>query len=442
MKAVVSFVFALVLSSAACANAEQPPQYQLVARSTFGEAFVTQRSTGSLTKTLELTLADAKNYFGVAPRVHKAYEDAKDPRSGGASFALTVNGIALKGLITVKGNKVAVVFARADAPASEWSRLMAGNGDPAPKASAAVPATNELQTLHFPDGTGSIGLAKGWTTNAQSAMHALVVKGPADQEFALGITASVVTPYSTLPRMPTTLIAPYGTPAEVFAAIVPQIARINAQQGIPARSIDHLVKLKDETPTLPRGLCSVLRFGVTDTYPNGATRHYQAITRFEVDPISDQAFMISAASARGPDATFERDFPLMLSMMQSLRFNEAVVNQKNQQALLAQQQSFEAGQRAHKEQMAAYDAQNRAWQARQDDNDARNRNWQDRQNAVARRNDDFDEVIRGYRTVEDTRTGEKSSVNLGNVDKIVDDLNERDPGRYRQIPLKDELHPN
>jgi hypothetical protein len=50
-------------------------------------------------------------------------------------------------------------------------------------------------------------------------------------------------------------------------------------------------------------------------------------------------------------------------------------------------------------------------------------------------------VIRGYRTVEDTQTGVKGSVDLGNVDKIVDDLNEREPGRYRQIPLRDEADP-
>jgi hypothetical protein len=54
---------------------------------------------------------------------------------------------------------------------------------------------------------------------------------------------------------------------------------------------------------------------------------------------------------------------------------------------------------------------------------------------------DFDEVIRGVRTVEDTRTGERTSVDLGNVNEIVDKLNEHDPDRYIQIPLKDELYP-
>ncbi len=50
-------------------------------------------------------------------------------------------------------------------------------------------------------------------------------------------------------------------------------------------------------------------------------------------------------------------------------------------------------------------------------------------------------MIRGYRTVEDTRTGERGSVDLGNVDNFVDTLNESDPDRYRQIPLRDEADP-
>ena len=49
--------------------------------------------------------------------------------------------------------------------------------------------------------------------------------------------------------------------------------------------------------------------------------------------------------------------------------------------------------------------------------------------------------LHGYRTVADTRIGERTSVDLGNVKQIVDKLNERDPDRYIQIPLRDELYP-
>ncbi len=54
-----------------------------------------------------------------------------------------------------------------------------------------------------------------------------------------------------------------------------------------------------------------------------------------------------------------------------------------------------------------------------------------------RTNADFDEVIHGYRTIEDTQTGDRA-YDLGNVNEIVNSLNEHDPGRYIQIPLRDE----
>lgn len=52
---------------------------------------------------------------------------------------------------------------------------------------------------------------------------------------------------------------------------------------------------------------------------------------------------------------------------------------------------------------------------------------------------DVDEGIRGYRKVYDTKTGEESDINLGDVNGVVNALNEADPGRYVQIPLRDEV---
>jgi hypothetical protein len=54
---------------------------------------------------------------------------------------------------------------------------------------------------------------------------------------------------------------------------------------------------------------------------------------------------------------------------------------------------------------------------------------------------DVDEGIRGYRKVYDTQTGEESDVNLGDVNGVVNSLNEADPGRYVQVPLRDEVQP-
>ena len=53
----------------------------------------------------------------------------------------------------------------------------------------------------------------------------------------------------------------------------------------------------------------------------------------------------------------------------------------------------------------------------------------------------MDEGIRGYRKVYDTQTGDETDVNLGDVNGVVNALNETDPGRYIQVPLRDEVQP-
>ena len=54
-------------------------------------------------------------------------------------------------------------------------------------------------------------------------------------------------------------------------------------------------------------------------------------------------------------------------------------------------------------------------------------------------NADFDEVIRGYRTVEDTQTGERREVDLGWSTKIVEKMNEKEGyDRYKEIPLRNQ----
>ena len=117
----------------------------------------------------------------------------------------------------------------------------------------------------------------------------------------------------------------------------------------------------------------------------------------------------------------------MIAMVSALRENAAVIQEKTKENIDAMNARFKAQQDAHRELVATYEANNR--------------NWEKNQKIQSRSIDDFDEVIRGYRTVQDTTTGEKTQVDLGHVDQIVDRLNEYDPGRYVQIPLRDEADP-
>jgi hypothetical protein len=70
--------------------------------------------------------------------------------------------------------------------------------------------------------------------------------------------------------------------------------------------------------------------------------------------------------------------------------------------------------------------------------DAYNKSWADRQKSQDRGHADFIETIRGTRTIEDTRTGQRGDADLGWSKETVDTLNEGDPGRFREIPLRDQ----
>jgi hypothetical protein len=62
---------------------------------------------------------------------------------------------------------------------------------------------------------------------------------------------------------------------------------------------------------------------------------------------------------------------------------------------------------------------------------------QNRQQAEQRMADNWTEAFRGTRVVEDTRTGTRAHVPLGDSAEIVERLNRHSPGRYREIPLRD-----
>jgi hypothetical protein len=65
---------------------------------------------------------------------------------------------------------------------------------------------------------------------------------------------------------------------------------------------------------------------------------------------------------------------------------------------------------------------------------------QNRQRSLDRSHADWTEAIRGTRTILDTRTGDRADVDLGYARDIVRALSEREPGRYREVPLRELIH--
>jgi hypothetical protein len=434
------------------------PEYQTVHATDLGKVLATERNGAQTLKAaLQQTLADLTRYFGAAPSVFSAFADSKDAHAGGATFLVTAKGVKMKGLVKCQvadaTTRVVVIYIRADATGAQWAALVQPPPE-APAKSAASPAASgasatesssvskgALKTYSFPDGTGSVGLAEGWTTNAQTVTRLVLLQGPKDQVVSVGGMYTVVTPASTLPRVPGGLVGSYGSAADVFAALVPQFSAMSAKQGGPTRTIDHLVKVDDPQHVLANAQMTVLRFGVTETAPGGGSKHYQGMAWMGLGPVKNGAFFVTLTNIRAPDATFEKDKPVMFEMLTSVKGNDAAIQRKSSKELAAQNQRFEAQQKAMRAQQAANDAQHKQYWDTQAANEAQHKKYWDSQREQARSNDNFDEYIRGVRTVEDTQTGVKTSVDLGNVTKIVEDLNEHDPGRYREIPLRDEAHP-
>lgn len=391
---------------------------------------------------LESTFPDLARYFDGRPAIQGAFEDARDHRTGGASFTAKLHGQPVKGFVSTtvgdKGASVAVAYCRADAPMADWLKLMSAAG------SSGSGADVKLTEYRFPDGTGSIGLADGWKTNAQTCVKGIPIQGPADQEVLIGLSLSVVTPDAWIvqnqrqmeanarqmglppPAPLQLLVAPFTGPAEALKNLTPQISRASQRAGGPAVRLDKIVDQQKVTPISPNANAALLTYDVTRV-TRGTAKPFRAVAQIETIPVGPGTWMLYAIEGDAPRETFDRDLPVMLAMVKSLKTNDAAIAERTRQEIDAQNRNFAALQQAHREQVEAFDRYNEAWRRRE--------NIQDRSFA------DFDEVIRGYRTVEDTRTGEHASVDLGNVRDIVERLNERDPGRYKEIPLRDEMYP-
>jgi hypothetical protein len=437
----------------ATAPASALADYTVANESAFGKALTRQFPGAATTRAeLQTVFPDLARYFGAKPEVLGAYEDQKDHKSAGVAFSAQLNGERVTGFVSAKiddqGGSVLVVYCKADAPAAEWSKLIAkpaaGKGEDDAAGVRAAAAAVPLKTYNFPDGTGSVGVAEGWITQAQT-LGGATIDGPGDQKVLIGIGAEVITPNSWIirqnqqlatnarrlggapPPPVNMLIAPWSPdPAEALKNLVPAIAVVNKRAGLPTSSIDQIVQSWKLPAIVPKGNAALILVDLTKT-AKGDARQYRALIQLEVYPLGPDSWAFYATQLIAPRETFQKDLPVMLAQSMSVKENAAVIQQKTREAIDAQNRRFAAMQAANKELQQAFDA--------------RNKDWERNQLLNARSNANFDEIIRGYRTVEDTSTGNRTSVDLGNAHQVVENLNAYDPGRYKEIPLRDELYP-
>ena len=393
------------------------------------------------------TMPELAKLIGSKVTVEKAFANNDGKTRGGASFTAEAGGHSVKGMLLVgqseKAGEVATaIYARVDAPAEQVAPLW-----------AALPKTEKTTTFSFPDGTGSIELPAGWTTDSQTLDNGVAVKGPHDDTISIGQSLGVQSPDSPLlqmmaqteaqsrqmgmapPPRPPMLIATFAAPAEALRELVPQFDTFSRRSGGPSIQLEKITETHDTPAQLPGG-----RAQSVDYLWAKNDLHMRSVIQAESAPLGSGGWMETFTELSAPADRFDADVVTMLQIVKSVKADQAVMQQHSNARLAAMQQQgqdlqqqqqarFESGQRAHEQQMAGYAAHNEA--------------WKNQELAKSRSNADFVEVIRGTRTVQDTATGTQSDVDLGNVNGVVNSLNQQtnDPNRFVQIPLRDQEYP-
>ncbi len=440
-------------AGAAASNADPFADYTVLTTTENGRSLVHEIPGARTTlAALQATFPDLARHFGQRPTLLGAYEDGKDHQSAYVSFTAKLKGQDHKGFITTKlrddGAVVFVVFARADVPREEWAKLTARPSDPAGERDLKIEmGMVPLKPYTFPDRTGAVGIAEGWTTNARTESN-LLITGPADQRIHMAFGGVLYSPNSDAVRRNAggqlnLVVAPYNDdPVKALANIIRATSAANQRTGGPTVVPDRVIKVVPVKPRNPGGHGAQITYDQTVTN-KGQSKHYRVLVQFETSPLTRMGTWgyYTFLQLMAPAETFDRDLPVMLAQSFSLSENEQAVMRKSQTEMEAAKKLAEARAAAN----AAIAKAN--YQHNKDVSDASARQsqaWRDAEvnDAIKHRSiTDFDETIRGIRTVEDTQTGEKTSVNLGDVHQIVDNLNEHDPGRYKEIPLRDEMFP-
>jgi hypothetical protein len=388
--------------AAGSTSGEAAAGYSVITTAGSGKSIATQKpNISKLNDAFIAAFSDLATYFGSRPTLDSAVQNAKDPTVGNATFSVILDGQNNRGIVSCKlhdgSASISVIYGRADAPKSEWDKLMAPAAAPAqqPNAAAAQPgdmaaADIPLTEYDYPDGTGSIGLPSGWTTQSQSADDPTVVTGPADQTVALHSSVSVQTPASpqvlqqqrieaqteqmqrTMPQyqpkpLPPLLVAPFTDVATAVQNMIPQFSKRSEFRHGPSFTLDKINSSQDLPCKLPGGKRALVDYVMTKTL-SGQSTTYRVKAILLAAPIggSTTAWMWFAQfAATTPEATFDHDLPIMLAIVKSEKVDQQKAGQidaqRNQQNYAAGQQMIAAQQ---KQFQAQYDMNQQNFQTR------------------------------------------------------------------------------
>jgi hypothetical protein len=403
-----------------------------------GRAIYALKKETSARAALQAALGDVGKILGATPIAGGGFVDKTSDHGAGANFNAVVRGNRLKGSVLVgvgsNGAAVSILYAVANAPAEDWSALL-----------AELPASIKLTDTPFGNGAGTIGLLDHWTISGSDNTGTVVVSGPDDQRVIVNMTILVLGPNSQgatqqaqlaqmaarmgKPAPPPKPVSAYLSPDKAMAALTRFAGQNAAARGQPAEEFKTLLSYSPAPATEADAESGLVVYKTTlKKQSTPIDKRFMMMTVSRHLPATLQGgWGLSYSGLSGPDKTFDRDLPTMIAIWNSYKPNMKQIQANGQQNMLAIQKQFRTFMSNLK---ATEDATNRFV-------DQLNAS----QMAAERGSADMDEVIRGYRKVYDTQSGEEADVNLADSSSIVNALNERDPGRYVAIPLRDEVQP-
>jgi hypothetical protein len=353
--------------------------------------------------------------FDAKPAFQGAYGDDKD-KFITAAFRAKQKGVEIRGVVIAsigpKGGSAAVAFDHADAALATLPRLL-----------ATLPrGPVDWHDASTADGSIQLRLPQGWLINGAQGM--CDIGGTEGQFMSLGIHLTINTPeveqafanqrmqIGLPPQASGAFVAPITDPATAVRNVFPQMYKSLAASGLGEIRFGQVVE--SAKAPLPPGLggdAALVHYTIEATI-NRTRIISHVIANVICSPMPNGQWMLYYSQVGAPEATFARDLPMLLEAWKGYTVSNAEIMRRMDDAMQSMRETNK---------LITESAANA-------------RHVSDRCNA------DFDEMIHGYRTVEDSETGKWSEVDLGWSQKIVEKLNEHAGyARFREIPLRDQI---
>jgi hypothetical protein len=344
---------------------------------------------------------------------------SRDGAEAQVLFRAQQKGVPLAGVLWVirrpAGAWAGLAWDRADrfgAGFPGYLQALAAASGAGPAGSPAAPAARPAPVLswqNFPDGSGRIKLPPGWKLDSYKGW--VIGNGP-EGTINLGMSFPVGTDPGIKQFHPTALVAPYTDPVTAFVQVMPQVvAMMAAASGQPAASLG-VIRVVESAPveSFAGSTAAMLHAEYRIAPPGEAPRDAADISLVIIAPTGAGQWMFYSSGVGCRRDEFARNLPILMEIWKSYQ----VAGWVSQERMAKAMQSLREANQILEDTMAE------------------RRRSQDRTFA------DWDEYIRGYRTVLDTVTGDRYDVDLGSSTEVVRRLNEAEgTDRYREIPLRD-----